>query len=218
MKPRILTLVLVAMTLAACSQLEEPTVSWFLAVERGDIEQAERHIHWDTDVNAPLPNGRYPLHEAAAKGRIILLKLLLDNGAQTEVLDSAQRSPLEVAVLAGRTQAASVLLKADAQLDATKVLLMAAQDGSEDRDVVKFLKAQGGDLEASDQKGNTPLIIAVSSQNHRLAHHLVEQGADVNATNRAGDTPLALAEKLGAMELIQFLQRNGAVRGPVSGQ
>jgi ankyrin repeat protein len=216
MKYRILTLVLFALLASACSQLEEPTVSWYLAVVRGDIEQVERHIHWDTEINAPFPNGRYPLHEAAEKGRVIMLRLLLDNGAETEVPDSAQYTPLELAVLAGRTQAASVLLKADAKLDASKVLLLAARHDVEDRDVVRFLKSHGADFETSDEKGNTPLMLAVERHNHRLTHHLVEQGANVNAANNDGKTPLLVAEEIGALELAGYLQRNGAVRSAPS--
>ncbi len=218
MKSRILTLVLLGLLLGACSRLEEPTVSWQLAVVRGDIEQVERHIHWDTDINAPFPNGRYPLHEAADKGRVIMMKLLLDNDAQLDVKDTEGRTPLEIAVLSGRTQAASVLLRANAQLDASRTLLIAARTDVEDRDVVRFLKAQGADFEVTDEQGNTPLMLAVSRKNHRLTHHLVEQGSDVNAINQAGKTPLALAEEVGAAELVLFLQRNGGVSGQPSGQ
>jgi ankyrin repeat protein len=218
MKSRILSLVLLGLMLGACSRLEEPTVSWQLAVVRGDIEQVERHIHWDTDINTPFPNGRYPLHEAAAKGRVIMLKLLLENDARLDVEDTEERTPLELAVLNGRTQAASVLLRANAQLDASKILLVAARKNVEDRDVVRFLKEQGADFEVTDDQGNTPLMLAVSQKNHRLTHHLVEQGADVNATNKVGKTPLALAEEVGATELVLFLQRNGGVRGQAPGQ
>lgn len=212
MKSSILAIVLMSLFLGACSKLEEPTIPWYLAVVRGDIEQVERHIHWNTDVNAPFPSGRYPLHEAAEKGRVILLKLLLENGADIEVTDSAQRTPLELAILAGRTQAASLLIKAKAELDPSKVLLLAAKQDVEDRDVIRFLKSQGADFETVDDEGNTPLLIAVKRNNHRLAHHLAEQGANVNAANKQGKTALRLAEEVGAIELIRFLERNGGVR------
>lgn len=212
---RIFFIAALALLGAACSQLEEPTVSWYLSVVRGDIEQVERHIHWDTDINAPFPSGRYPLHEAAAKGRIILLKILLDNGADTSVTDAAGRTPIELAILEGRTEAADVLGKAGATFDPSAMVLLIAQRGTEDRDVVKFLKRHGADMNATDEKGNTALMLAVIRNNHRLVHHLVEYGANVNAVNAAGETPLLLAEQVGATELIQFLQRNGAAKRPV---
>jgi ankyrin repeat protein len=212
MTRRILSFVLLTLLFGGCSQLEEPTISWYLAVVRGDIEQVERHIHWDTDVNAPFPNGRYPLHEAAEKGRVIMLRLLLENGAKTDVKEGSQLTPLELAVLAGRTQAAEVLLKADAALAPSRLLLIAAERDVKDRDTVRFLKAQGADFETTDERGNTPLMLAVERHNHRLTHHLVEQAANVNAANKDGKTPLLIAEQIGASELAGFLQRNGAVR------
>jgi len=218
MTRRTLIVALLALAMGACSQLEEPTVSWYLAVVRGDIEQVERHVHWGTDINTPFPSGSYPIHEAAEKGRVILLKLLLDNDAELDVQNNAGLTPLELAVLSGRTQAATVLLRANAQLDASSTLLIAAARDIEDRDVVRFLRAQGADFEATDELGNTPLMLAVSRQNHRLAHHLVEHGAKVNTANKAGKTPLALAEEVGATEIIRFLQRNGAVKELSTGQ
>jgi len=211
MKRSTLTLVLLPLLLlGGCSAPDEPTVPLYAAVQRGDIDQLERHIYWDTDINQPFPSGRYPLHDAAEKGRIIMLGMLIRNGAELEANDAAGRTALDLAVLNGRTQAAEVLIKAGARLDSSSLLLEAALRGVEDRDIVRFLKSQGADLDATDEQGNTALMIATSRGNHRLAHHLVEQGADLQLRNEDGQSALDIASERGALEIQEFLLRNGA--------
>lgn len=200
-----------AFMLGACSAPDEPTITLFLAVQRGDIDQVERHIHWQSDINKAFPNGRFAIHEAADKGRLILLRLLMKNGADLEAKDSQGLSALDVAILNGRTQAADMLLAANAQLDASALLLKATEQGVTDRDSVRYLAAKGADLEAKNPAGDTPLLLAIRKGNHRLAHHLVDQGANVNAATAKGKTALQLATSANASELIQLLRRNGAV-------
>lgn len=196
--------------LVSCGRPAEPTISWYLAIQRGDIDQVERHIYWGTDINTPFPSGRYPLHEAAVKGRIILLDMLIDAGARVDVKDGTGRSALDLAILNGRIQAAWVLIRADAQHDPSQLLLLAAKRDVEDRDVVAFLKELGADMNATDENGDTALLIAISRNNNRLVNHLVEHGVDVNLPNREGRSPLRVAQDQGALEIQQLLLRNGA--------
>lgn len=207
----IATILLGSLLLASCGEPDKPTVSWFLAVQRGDIDQVERHIHWGSEIDAVFPSGRTALHDAAEKGRIILLKLLIDNNAEIDTQDAAGRSPLDLAVLNGRTQAAEILIEAGASYDPSMQLLMAAKHGVEDRDVVRFLKSHGANLDTTDDQGNTALMIATSLNNHRLVTHLIEQGADVNLRNREGSSALKIARQIGATEISHQLERNGAV-------
>lgn len=200
-----------SLLLGGCAEPDKPTISWFLAVQRGDIDQVERHIHWGSDINEVFPSGRTALHDAAEKGRMILIELLLKNQAEVDKLDVAGHSPLDVAVLNGRTQAAEILIKAGAAYDPSRQLLMAARQGVEDRDVVRFLKANGANLDTTDENGNTALMIATSLNNHRLVTHLVEQGADVNLRNRGGKSALHIARQIGATQISHQLERNGAV-------
>lgn len=208
--PGLLALLL-SLLLAGCGKPDEPTISLFAAVERADIAQLERHIHWKTDVDAPLPNGRYPLHEAARLGRVVMLKLLLKQGVQLDPRDRDGHTPLELAILNGRTQAAITLIRAGAAFDPSHLLLLSAQANVTDRDVVRFLKSRGADIDVRDDQGNTPLLIAAQHGNHRLIHHLVEYGADVNARNQAGETALTLVRRQGLPEVEQYLLRNGAI-------
>jgi len=196
--------------LAGCSEPDRPSVTLYLAVQRGDLDQLERHIFWDSDINAALPNGQYPLHVAAEKGRIIMVKTLLKHGADLNRETAAGDTPLDLAILAGRTQIAEVLLAAGAKIDASALLLKGAKAGMTDRDSLRVLLELGADTEQRDAAGDTPLLIAIRQDNHRLATHLVNRGADVNVQTVDGKSALTLARELKTPELVSLLERFGA--------
>ena len=141
----ILTLMALIVALGACAEPDRPTVPLYLAIQRGDLDQLERHIHWGTDINVALPGGRYPLHSAAEKGRFVMAKTLLSNGADIGALTEQGDSALDLAILSGRTQVAELLLDSGARLDASTLLIKAASLGVTDRDTVKFLVEAGAD-------------------------------------------------------------------------
>jgi ankyrin repeat protein len=210
-KARLIVVLLGVMLLAACGAPDKPSVSLYLAVQRGDLDQVERHIYWDSDINAELPNGLYPLHVAADKGRIIMVRTLLKHGALINQQSAFGDTALDLAILNGRTQIAEVLLNKGAELDPSRLLSKAAQTGVTDRDTARLLIDLGADLEFRDDNGDTPLMITIRQDNHRLATHLVNLGADVNTTGADGKSALDVAQELGFGELISLLQRQGAV-------
>ena len=63
--------------LTGCAEPDRPTVSLYLAVQRGDIDQIERHIYWGANINQPDPEGQMPLHVAAREGQWVVVELLL---------------------------------------------------------------------------------------------------------------------------------------------
>ena len=191
MKPSLVIGLFAVLLLAGCSEPDRPSVSLYLAVQRGDLDQLERHIYFDSDINAPLPNGLYPLHVAARKGRIIMVRTLLKHGADIDQPSADGDTALELAILAGRTQIAELLLAEGAKLEPSRLLLKAARANVTDRDTVRFLTDRGADTEYRDEDGNTPLMVAIQRDNHRLVTHLV-------------------ARELGFGELVRLLERYGA--------
>jgi ankyrin repeat protein len=210
----LLAILVFSIGLTACDAQKSPTISLYLATQRGDLDQLERHLHWESDINQPFPDGHYPLHVVAAQGRLSLLQALLDHQAVLEVQDAAGYTPLERAILAGHIQVAKHLQQAGATFQASKILLIAAEQGLEDRDIVIYLVEQGADLEAINAAGDTPLLIAIQQRNHRLVAHLLAQGANVNAQNAEGRTALQLAQAQQLIEVQQRLRRYGAYDRP----
>jgi ankyrin repeat protein len=210
---RYLPLVLLVLTMTAlsgCSDPDKPSISLYLAVQRGDLDQLDRHIFWQSDIDSELPNGQYPLHVATEKGRIIMVKHLLDHGVGVDRETADGDTAIELAILNGRTQIAEVLLEAGAELDPSELLLKAARAGITDRDSLRFLAERDADLEQRGEDGETALLIAIRQDNHRLATHLVNLGADVNVAAADGTTALELARELNTPELISLLERFGA--------
>ncbi|MFM1891312.1 MAG: hypothetical protein RLZ44_389 [Pseudomonadota bacterium] len=207
---RLLLTALLPILLTACAEPDRPSVSLYLALQRGDIDQIERHIYWGTDINELDPDGRRPLHVAAAGGRIVVVKLLLEHGAEVDAPDQTGRTAIEQAVLNGRTQIADLLLRHGARLDASALLLDAAVENVQDRDVVRWLAEHGADLEQRDGAGDTALLLAARRGNHRLARHLVDQGANVNAHDAGGHSAIAIARASGNSDIVSLLRRSGA--------
>lgn len=205
-----LFVMLLVLLIGACSEPDRPSVPLYLAVQRGDLDQLERHIHWGTDINAMMPDGQYPLHIAAEKGRIIMVRTLLKHAAEIDRKNDGGATALDLAILAGRTQVAELLLSEGATLEASALLLRAAENGVTDRDIVRFLTERNADTETRNEDGDTPLLIAIRQDNHRLATHLVNQGADVNVATADGQSALALARELQVRELVSLLERQGA--------
>jgi ankyrin repeat protein len=207
---RLIACLVLALAVAGCSEPNRPSISLYLALQRGDIDQIERHIYWGTDINEVDPDGRRPLHVAAQSGRVVVVRLLLEHGAEVNAPDQAGRTALERAVLAGRTQIADLLLTHGAVFDASGLLLDAARQGATDRDIVRWLVEHGADLENRDTDGDTSLLIAVRANNHRLVRHLIDQGANVSVRDAQGRSALEIARANDFDEVAHSLRRQGA--------
>lgn len=201
---------LLTLLLGACGEMEKPSISLYLASQRGDIEQIERHIKWGSDINELDKDGEAPLHVAAQKGRIAIARLLLKHGADIDLQSASGHTPAYYAILSGRTRLADLLLKQGASIDASKLLLQAAHQDIPDRDAIVYLADHGADLETRDAQGDTALIIAIRHGNHRMARHLVTEGADVNVQDTEGKTAIQIAKEAGLRDIAQLLKRQGA--------
>ncbi|MEN8175474.1 MAG: ankyrin repeat domain-containing protein [Pseudomonadota bacterium] len=209
--------ILAILALTACAKPDPPTLPFYTAVQRGDLDQIERHIFWNTDINAPDPEGATALHAAARLGRRVIAETLLDHGADMNAKNAAGRTPLNVAIAAGRTQVADMLVRHGAPFDPDRILFDITLAGISDRDVVDFLVRRGADLDHRDPSGRTPLIAAVENNDRLMVKLLVSRGADVNLGDTRGRLPLDVAEETGNEAIIRYLHRNGA-RGTPAGQ
>lgn len=204
--PFILALVLTS----ACSEPEKPTISLYLAMQRGDIEQIERHVHWGTDLNQLDRDGFTPLQVAVRKGRIAITRLLLKQGVAVDQPDHEGHTALYHAVLGGRTRIADLLLKAGAKIEPTPWLIEAAKQNISGRETIEYLVKHGAETEARNSSGDTPLLIAIRHANHKLAKHLVNFGADVTVADIRGNSALSIANSMGLSDIALLLRRNGA--------
>jgi ankyrin repeat protein len=125
------------------------------------------------DVSAPDPFGWSAAHVAATEGNAMLLRLLLEKGADVNrvcvckgFLDARDWTPLMMAARRGRTE------------------------------VVELLLASGADLRQVNSRGATPLHQAVEGDTTAIVQALLDKGADARARDNEGKTPLDYAAEI----------------------
>ncbi|OOZ37737.1 ankyrin repeat domain-containing protein [Solemya velesiana gill symbiont] len=210
MRTKTFFVTLLLLLLAGCGQPDRPTIGLYLAIQRGDIDQIERHIRWGADINKMDVDGRRPLHVAADRGLFVIARLLLKNGANINAQNRQGFTPIHSALLAGRTQVADLFVKQGADYDPDILLDQVVSNNTTDRDVIKFLLTHGADIDHVDPQGITPLANAVTRNQRVMVKLLIAAGADVNKGTSAGEKPLDLAIKQNNPDIIRLLKRNGA--------
>ncbi len=75
---------------------------------------------------------------------------------------------------------------------------------------LRFLLQKGADANMRDNKGNTPMLVAVNKGFNGLIPVLIEAKANPNIANAAGETPLIRAVQNRDLGTIRVLLSNGA--------
>jgi ankyrin repeat protein/beta-lactamase regulating signal transducer with metallopeptidase domain len=158
----------------------------FTATAAGDAATVERLLDGDPElIRAEAALGRRfhakgtPLHWAAAWNRRRIANLLLDRGAEVNVL-GGPGSPLHIAAEAGHKEVAELLVARGADVNAWNSSLRtplhsAAQAGH--ADVVELLLAKGADASARDLDGWAPLELAAREGHEEVIELLRRHGA-----------------------------------------
>lgn len=206
-----LGIILLLLLITACSEPDRPSIGLYPALKRGDIAQIERHIYWDADLDQPTPDGSMPMHIAARAGRLVVVELLLKNGAKINAKDSENQTPMYAAMMSGRTQVAQLLIKKGAEVDADMLLEAVVTNQVADRDVIELLVQQGANINHAAENGDSLLHIAVKQGYRVIAKLLIANGADVNSRDGTNHTPLWHAIGLHKKDIATLLKRNGAV-------
>jgi len=183
-----------------------------LAAARGSLNAISLLLQNGADVNAQDDSRSTPMHQASDNGSLEVVKLPIDHGADSTALDNNGSIPLHLASDNGTVELVSLLIQRDANVKAKNSTPLHKASCRGPPDVVDVLLDHGGDPNARDDMGWTPLHIA-SQQGAvtvDVAKRLLARGANVNAEDkdRKTVTPLHLASM--DKKMAHLLIREGA--------
>jgi ankyrin repeat protein len=170
------------------------------------------------DQNYMQPPLHWACHSEAA------VKLLIDNGADTEVINGDGETVLTVAIKEKREAIVKLLLDngADANAKNNAVLhpLMTAVENGNER-LIELLLENGANIDGDTIKRfdkpirsggclQAPLTYAAGRGYKNIAKLLLKRGANIEAKSYNGDNPLLSAASHGCLDMVKLLLENGA--------
>ncbi len=171
-----------------------PTSPVVDAVAEGDVVKLQALIADGMDVNEARPDGMTGLHLAAERGDLEVARVLLDAGADVNLVTRlGDYTPLHLAGRSGHGALVELLVEAGGDVNARTTngatpLHLAARGG--DRTAIAALLDGGADIDAKEHRWDqTPLIFAASFNRIGATELLLERGADPSATTRVLDIP-----------------------------
>ncbi|XP_014673036.1 PREDICTED: putative ankyrin repeat protein RF_0381 [Priapulus caudatus] len=177
-----------------------------MAGSKGDEAAVRMLLSHGANANAANSHGETSLYHATYCGKLNIMRLLLEAGADPNVAETMSgKMPLMMAVSKGDEAVVRMLLShgADANVadsDRRNTLYHA----------VRLLLEAGADPNAAEtQTGHTPLMMAVKEGKEAVVQMLLSHGADANAANSYGVTSLHHAVVSGQLDIMRMLLKAG---------
>ncbi|KAK3534710.1 hypothetical protein QTP86_023793 [Hemibagrus guttatus] len=154
----------------------------------------ERHINYvDKSISSPL-------HLAVRGGNLEVIKLCIAHGAKIDQQQCDKSTALHLACTQGATEAVKLMLQAYERVcDIINITDGAFQTPLhkaaifDHYELVEYLISQGADIDFTDCKGHSPLLLATNCGAWRSVNLLLSHGADLMVKDKAGCNFLHLA-------------------------
>ena len=166
------------------------------AVQSESFEDIESLLKNGANVNESIaPSGETPLLAAVGLGRLDIVELLCQNGANVDQTDLVGHSPLYTAVRRGSLQLVEFLVEHGATVEGGRhcsILMVACQ-----RDyfqIARILILRGANVNRVGCHGSTtPLMVAARRGHVEVVKLLLANGADASMVDSNGRSALLLA-------------------------
>lgn len=185
----------------------------FIAASRGRTATVRALVDAGANVHAKDRDHETALFVAARHGHADTLSALIALGADVNPSGLSGINPLHKAAQFNPSAirplvALGANVNARSHFGSTPLFWAAIHNKVE---AIRTLVDLNADVDARDNHGETPLFYAAKLSAINAVRVLIELGANVNATNNDGNTPIVLAFEDGHYEVVELLQRHGAV-------
>ncbi|KAG6622672.1 Beta-galactosidase 5 [Phytophthora cinnamomi] len=208
------------------NKLRQLMHSFFASSVRKKVEHAVYHQHWDRLVplfdpaasssdnrspdllNHESENGFTPVLVAIFKGKLRVLRQLLELGAAPNAETAAGITPLLAVVMTGDVVALSILVEFKVDLNhetksGVNAVLLAADKGREN--ILRALLEYGANVDGVNSDGRSTLVQAAISGNSDLVRVLLAYGASKELRDRGGKAALDWAIQLRNSSIVSIL-------------
>ncbi len=142
-----------------------------------------------------------------------LVELLINLGADVNMSNINDETPVMKASESGNKEIVELLIKSEASLKGSdiagnNILIKACNSGN--KEIVELLIKLGINTNETNNAGETALIISAQKNNKEIVELLIKNKANVNIKNKEGCTALSYAKFLNYKEVVQLLVKAGA--------
>ncbi|XP_069675027.1 histone-lysine N-methyltransferase EHMT2-like [Periplaneta americana] len=183
-----------------------------LAAALGDPTVTEVILNLGVDVDALDVSQNTPLILASMRGKLPIVKMLMDRFANIHLKDEYGYSALHKAAFGGHADIVRELLlhgglavNVPNELGYYPLHLAAHFNHTE---TVTALLESNVPVDSKDNGDNTPLHRAASRGNLQIVKLLVLQGADIESVNKQNKTPIDLASNGNHLDVVNFLKKS----------
>ncbi|KOC66568.1 Ankyrin repeat and death domain-containing protein 1A [Habropoda laboriosa] len=181
------------------------------AASRGNTEIIEMLIQAKCDIEARDKFGMRPLHMAARYGHRDAVKMLINAAANVSAVNKKHQTLLMCAAQGNNVRVMEYLAEAVESLngDATDctgaTALHHAASAGHPIMITALSSVPRIELNATDNKGQTPMHCACAEEHLEAVEVLIELGANVDAQDNEGNTPLHVATRTRHTAIAQLL-------------
>jgi len=138
-----------------------------------------------------------------------VVTLLLEAGADPDVANTQNKTPLDIAISGSKDEIIDLLLEAGSAVEPPEDSIHVLAWNNEVIGVKLHIYA-GTDIDQADEFGNIPLLLAVTKGHIGVVELLILHEANLEVGDEHGFTPLIMSAELNHPEIVQLLLDGGA--------